>query len=156
MALKIKKERAKRLYVESPEWFKAELIEEFGEECFKKINFEDILTFDDACRACGTTEAEFNAKFEKLGLAQDTLFYEKLKIIAKAINQGWVPDMGNTNQYKYYPWFAVLPSGSGFSNSAYFFTSAVTSVGSRLCYETAEKAKYAGTQFIEIYKKYLL
>lgn len=156
MELKIKKETAKKLYVESADWFKEVLVETFGEECFKKIKWEDIKTFDDACRVCGTTEAEFNAKWEKLGLDLDTIFYEKLKIVAKAINQGWVPDWGNTSQYKYYPWFDVLPSGSGFSRSVYYCTRTDTSVGSRLCFETSEKAKYAGTQFIDIYKNYLL
>jgi hypothetical protein len=156
MSLKIEKETARQIYHESPELLQKMMVEEFGAECFKKIRYDDIKTFDDACRAMGTTEQEFNDRFEKLGLSNDTLFYEKLKIVVKAINDGWTPDWSNINQYKYYPYFEVLGSGVGFSDSGYYYAGTLTSVGSRLCFESLEKAKYAGIQFIEIYKNYLL
>ena len=156
MSLKIKKETARQIYHESPELLQKMMVEEFGAECFKKIRYDDIKTFDDACRAMETTEKEFNDRFEKLGLSNDTLFYEKLKIVVNAINGVWTPDWSNSDQYKYYPYFAVLGSGVGFSLSGYYYTLAGTCAGSRLCFESSEKATYAGTQFIEIYKNYLL
>jgi len=156
MALKIEKETAKKLYPNVPEWYQKEMVAEFGEEFFKKEGYESIKTFDDACRAIGTTELEFNEKFSILGLDIDTLNYEKIKVVAKAINNCWVPDWSNRDQYKYYPWFEVLSSGFGFSDSYYGCTFASTGVGSRLCFESSEKAKYAGTQFIDLYKQFLL
>ena len=131
--MKIKKDKAKRIYPDAPDWFKKELVEAFGEDCFKKRNFDEIKTFDDACRACETTEKEFNTKFENIGLPSDTLAYEKIKVIAKAINDGWLPDWSDSNQYKYYPWLSVLSSGSGFSSSDCGCTATDAGVGSRLC-----------------------
>ena len=152
MALKIEKETAKRLYVESPEWFKEQLVAEFGKSCFKTISFEDIKTFDDAC-----TELEINSGlvFNDLD-SPDEIAYKKLKVIAKAINNGWVPDWSNGSQYKYYPWFEVLSSGFGFSYSGYICTFTFTGVGSRLCFESREKSDYAAAQFIDLYKQFLL
>jgi len=84
----------------------------------------------------------------------DEIAYKKLKIIAKAINQGWTPDWNNTDQKKWYPWFR-MSSGFGFALTDYTYTHANTDVGSRLCFETKEKAEYAGKQFEEIYKQLL-
>jgi len=156
MALKIDKVTAKKLYPNVPEWYQKEMVTEFGEEFFKEEGYESIKTFDDACRAIGTTEKEFNEKFSTLGLDIDTFNYEKIKVVAKSINNGWVPDWSNRNQYKYYPWFEVLSSGFGFSSTTYDYTAASTTVGSRLCFESSEQAKYAGTQFTAEYKQFLL
>jgi hypothetical protein len=46
--------------------------------------------------------------------------YAKLFIIAEALNEGWVPDWADSDQYKYYPWLLVKkntknPSGFGLS-----------------------------------------
>lgn len=120
------------------------------------FDYRSIKTFDDACRACRTTEEEFNEKMKNLGLSEDTIAYEKLKIEYKAINNGWVPDWSDTDQYKYYPWFEVLPSGLGFSYSGYVYARTVTDVGSRLCTDTSEKALYMAQQFEAEYKAFLL
>ena len=152
MSLKIKKETAQKLYVESPEWFKEQLVEEFGEACFKAKSFDDIKTFEDAC-----TELEINpGSVFNYQDSPDEIAYKKLKVIAKAINRGWTPDWSDSNQYKYYPYFRLLSSGFGFSVTFYDVTGASTLVGSRLCFESSEKSKYAGTQFIDLYKEFLL
>jgi|SRR5665647_337756 len=156
MALKIEKETAKKLYPNVPKWYQKEMVAEFGEEFFKEEGYESIKTFDDACRACGTSEQEFNEKFSNLGLDIDTLNYEKIKVVAKAINQGWAPDWSDADQYKYYPYFKVLSSGFGFSGSDYYCTYADATVGSRLCFESREKSDYAAAQFIDLYKQFLL
>lgn len=150
MELKIDKKTAVRLYDDSPEWFKADLIEKFGEECFSKKRFDEIKTFADACKEFGTTEEEFNQCFSNHGYDIDTINYEKLKIVVKAINQGWVPDFNNPDQYKYWPYFN-LSSGFGFRASDYDCTDTVTSVGSRLCTNSSEKALYIAEQFKQEY-----
>lgn len=154
MSLTIEKQKAKKLYPEAPEWLRKELEEEFGVDYFKVADFERIETFDDACRACGTTEAEFNEKFAKLGLDDDTLKYEMIKIVAKAIRGDWKPDWNNSNQRKWFPVF-LLSSGFGFSYSAYYITLTDSRVGSRLCFETCEQSDHAGNQFLSIYKALL-
>jgi hypothetical protein len=154
MSLKINTETAKKLYPESKDWFRKELEKAFGEECFKKPDWKDIKSFKDVYIACGTTEQEFNDKFNKIGLDSDTVAYEKAKLVAKAINQGWVPDWNNTNQRKWWPWFN-LSSGFGFSLSYCDYGDAYSAVGSRLCFESEEKSNYAGKQFLKIYKEFL-
>ncbi len=154
MELKLKKTTAKKLYPEAPAWFQKVLTETFGDEIFKKREFTNIKTFADACEECETSEEKFNELFGHIGLSDDTIAYEKMKIVVKAINQGWIPDWNNSNQYKYWPYFK-LSSGFGFSFSYYYFAYAVTAVGSRLCFETEEKCKYAATQFIDIYEQFL-
>jgi hypothetical protein len=149
MGLSIDQTTAKRLFNESPQWFKEQLTEVFGEECFKKRHYKDIKTFEDACDELGI--APFSV-FEAGKDSPDEIAYKKLKVITKAINQGWTPDWNNTDQQKWYPWFR-LSSGFGFDVSLYAFGYANTTVGSRLCFESKEKSTYAGTQFIDIYEQ---
>jgi len=154
MKLTLEKTTAKKLYPEAPAWFQKVLIENFGENTFNKREFTDIKTFADACEECATTEKEFNERFDNLGLDPDTINYEKLKIVAKAINKGWAPNWDNSDQYKYWPYFN-LSSGFGFSLSGYSCVSPSTAVGSRLCFETREKSNYAAQQFIDIYEQFI-
>jgi len=154
MELTLKKTTAKKLYPEAPKWFQNVLTETFGEDCFKKREFTDIKTFADACEEVGITEEEFNYKFAALGLDLDTINYEKLKIVVKAINQGWTLDWDNTNQQKWWPYFK-LSSGFGFSDSGCTYGHTNTSVGSRLCFESEAKSNYAAKQFIDLYEQFL-
>ena len=156
MELTIKKETAQKIYPESAGWFQEVLVETFGEKAFKPKNFRDIKTFNDVCLENGTTEQEFNDRFENLGLDLDTIIYEKMKLMVKAINQSWIPDMHNSSQRKWYPYFEVSASGLGFSGSGFRYPGTHAGAGSRLCFETEEKSNYAGTQFIEIYQQFIL
>jgi len=153
MKLEIKKETAKMLYAEAPEWFKEQLVEVFGEECFKRRHYTDIKTFEDVCEELGITNDSCKPIFD-VEEDPDEIAYKKLKVIVKAINQGWAPDWSNTNQRKWWPWFN-LSSGFGFSSSLYYYGHTLTSVGSRLCFESEEKSDYAAKQFIELYKQFL-
>ena len=150
---KVSKQSLIDTFNQASESQKKTLTDVFGKDFFQS-SFRDIETFDDACRARGTTEKEFNEKFEKFGLDPDTLNYEKLKIVAKAMNAGWTPDWTNKKQYKYFPYFNVS-SGFGFSVSYYYCAFAHPCCGSRLCFETEEKSDYAGKQFKELYKEFL-
>jgi hypothetical protein len=80
----------------------------------------------------------------------------KLMIIFKAINNGWRPDWSKSSQYKYFPWYKVLSSGFGFSDSDFSYVVASTGVGSRLCTDTSEKALYIAEQFQNEYQEYFL
>jgi hypothetical protein len=155
--MNIDKNTAKRLYPESPDWFKEQLEKEFGADYLQPSCYENIKTFDDA--------------YYKLGINPDSLFkksdtpdeiaYKKLKIIVRAINTSasgitWEPDFTNTDQKKWYPWFNLSSgSGFGFSCSAFYYDNTHTDVGARLCFQTKEQSDYAATQFIDIYKQFL-
>ena len=154
MELTITEKTAKELYPETPNWFQKILKETFGKKCFEKRKFDEIKTFDDACRECSMTELDFNENFGNKGLSIDTIAYEKLKIIIRAINQNWQPNWNDENQKKWWPYFN-LSSGFGFSGSVYDYDFTGASVGSRLCFESKEKADYAANQFLKIYEDFL-
>jgi hypothetical protein len=149
MTLKIDKEKAKRIY-DQPELVIELLEAEFGADCFRKKDFNEIKTFEDACK-----ELDVNPQAVYFGNnTSDEIAYKKLKIVTEALNQGWTPDWSNTNQKKWYPYF-VLSSGFGFSGTNYVYGYSNTTVGSRLCFESEVKARYAGNQFLQLYKEFL-
>ena len=150
MGLSIDKNTAKRLYAESPDWFKKQLDDEFGQDTFKPKDFETIRTFEDACAKIGVDPSSVIKEDD----ASDEIAYKKLKVITRAINNGWTPDWNNTNQQKWYPWFK-LSSGFGFRVSCCDYVFADTGSGSRLCFESKEMSTYAGTQFIDIYEQFI-
>jgi len=149
MGLTLQKSTAKKIYPESPDWFKKVLEENFGTDLFKKRTFEDIKTFEDACEELGIDPETVTHKND----TPDEVAYKKLKIVIRAINQGWVPDWNDKSQYKWWPYFN-LSSGSGFSFSHSYYYCELTSVGSRLCFESEAKSNYAATQFNELYKQF--
>ena len=129
-------------------------VEKSYEYWLKKVknNFRDITTFEKACIWDNLNIDNFFILSE----TKDVVAYKKLRVIIKAVNQGWTPDWTNKNQKKWFPYFEVLSSGLGFRDSHYGYTYTDTSVGSRLCFETSEKAEYAGKQFIKLYEDFLL
>jgi hypothetical protein len=122
-----------------------------------KFDYTTIKTFDDACAKLGINPESLPVvenlpdEFKKPVVAG-----YKLMVIFKAINDVWTPDWSDSDQYKYYPWFRVLPSGSGFSDSAFFCANARTVVGSRLCTSSSEKSMYIARTFEQEYKDYFL
>jgi hypothetical protein len=153
MKLEINKEKAKKLYPKSDDWFKAELEEVFGKDCFRRKDFRDIKTFEDACKELEITNDSCREIFSEEE-DPDEIAYKKLKVIIKAINQGWIPNWNNSNEKKWWPYFN-LSSGFGFSCSDCTYDYSFSSVGSRLCFESQEKAEYAGQQFLDLYKEFL-
>jgi hypothetical protein len=118
---------------------------------------DEIKTFEDACKKLGILELvpDFSTLPEKYRAS--IYAHYKLMIIADALNEGWIPDWTNSREYKYYPWFEMgSPSGVGFSCDGYDLWYTLSGVGSRLCFKTAELARYAGKQFEELYKEYFV
>jgi phage antirepressor YoqD-like protein len=116
---------------------------------------ERIKNFDDVLRENGIEIQEFRNSL--MGLPKDEAAYKQVKEIVKAFNEGWTPDWTDSSQYKYYPWFKMgSPSGGGCSFHVFGTWRTGSCVGSRLCFETREKAIYAGEQFEELYKSYFV
>jgi hypothetical protein len=120
--------------------------------------YTDIKTFEDACKAINVEPTIIpDFLFFPESDREAMIAHAKLVIIAKAINGDWVPDWKDWGQYKYYPWFEMgSPSGGGFSCGVYGDWRADSYIGSRLCFETIEMAKYAGRQFEDLYKVYFV
>lgn len=128
-----------------------------GAAMFKPKITDKVKTFADACKVLGIkqADAEFASMPKALTKEGKSLQAQaKLIIIARALNQGWVPDWNNSNQAKWYPWF-TMGAGFGFSDTIYDVAYSHTTVGSRLYFETRDLAEYAGKQFKELYKEFL-
>lgn len=111
---------------------------------------------------------------------RDLTAFLKLRIITAALNQGWEPDLTNSDEWKYYPWFCLYTedeyndldaddkerccrvvgrsgdnAGAGgglvFANADYASSHSYTYVGSRLAFKTRELALYAGKQFVDLW-----
>jgi hypothetical protein len=120
-----------------------------------KFDYKTIKTFEDACKKLNIDPKEL-PEVSIMEFAKPIIAAYKLMIIYKAINNGWIPNWANYNQYKYYPWFKVLSSGFGFSGSGCGYVYSITCVGSRLCTDTSEKAMYIAEQFKAEYQEYFL
>lgn len=157
--VKISKANALKAYKKADKQGKqmlSELLE--GEVNFSGKVTDQVKTFEDALEIVGVKDEDNISKmFIYNGINKDMIALQahaKLIIIARALNNGWVPDWNNSSQYKYYPYFN-MQSGFGFSNTGYVWASTHSTGGSRLCFETEELAEYAGKQFTSIYKDLL-
>jgi hypothetical protein len=122
-----------------------------------KFDFRTIKTFEDACKANRiTTMLPDLSLLMDEDLKKPIVAAYKLMVIYKAINNGWVPDWSDDDQYKWFPWFGVLSSGSGFSCSHSNYDCTSSDVGSRLCTDSSEKARYIAEQFEAEYVDYFL
>ena len=127
----------------------------FGKRVFQKDIKERIKTFDDVIRELGDDPEEFKNAISIMD-EPDEIAYVKLKLIAKALNEGWTPDWSNGEWDKWYPWFKMddSSSGGGISFDAADDRRSDSTVGSRLCFKSKDLATYAGTQFLDIYKDF--
>ena len=127
----------------------------FGKRVFQKDIKERIKTFDDVIRELGDDPEEFKNAISIME-EPDEIAYVKLKLIAKALNEGWTPDWSNGEWDKWYPWFKMDDSSSAgrFSFDGAGDRDSHSYVGSRLCFKSKDLATYAGTQFLDIYKDF--
>ena len=109
-----------------------------------KCIMERVKTFEDACKITGIIPAIYENS------PKDTIAYEKLKVIVRALNEGWIPNWEDSNEKKYYPYFRMSPFG--FDDTLCGYWSANSATGSRLRFKSAELAKYAGKQFVDLYR----
>lgn len=121
------------------------------------FDFRTIKSFEDACAKENIDPTALpDVSMIPEDLRKPIINAYKLLIIFKTINNGWRPDWSKSSQWKYYPWYGVLSSGFGFSDSGYGSDGTGTSVGSRLCTDTSEKALYIAEQFKTEYQEYFL
>lgn len=150
--LTITKEKALQMY-DTADASKQALLEEiFGKASFEKSPMEAIKTIDDILQARGLTREQFDK--DTIGFTEDEKSYRLVKMLVEILNQGWVPNWDDDNETKYYPWFHM--SSSGFRFGDYVVWGSDSFVGSRLCFKSSELAEYAGKQFTELYKNFMI
>lgn len=141
---------------------------------------ERIKTFEDACREIGIDAEAWNRDKISLGLEPDVLAFLKLRIIVKALNEGWEPRF-TEDECRYYPWF-VLYTGEEYNRldeeeksrvvyRSYYNAGALggvscanavsdssgtnAGIGVRLAFKTSELAAYCGRQFLDIWADFV-
>ena len=141
---------------------------------------ERIKTFEDACREIGIDAEAWNRDKISLGLEPDVLAFLKLRIIVKALNEGWEPRF-TEDECRYYPWF-ILYTGEEYNKldeeeksrvvfrsvfsayalggvscaaAGYDSSNTLASVGVRLAFKTSELAAYCGRQFLDIWADFV-
>lgn len=141
---------------------------------------ERIKTFEDACREIGIDAEAWNRDKISLGLEPDVLAFLKLRIIVKALNEGWEPRF-TEDECRYYPWFVlytgeeynrldeeeksrVVYRSSAYADAlggvSYAFANDDSSntsayIGVRLAFKTSELAAYCGRQFLDIWANFV-
>ena len=151
----------KTLQIQIPEGFKIDNFDiNSGVVKFTPIPkniIERVKSIDDAINELGETDVEVAElrKLENANITSHILYKQQAVVIAKALNEGWIADYINTYQRKFEPRFYYDSSAGGFVYDVYGFRVTDTVVGSRLCFHSSELAKYFGTQFIDIHRKYL-
>lgn len=160
----------------------------FGKEAFQPHDIKEcIKTFDDACRELGENHPfvrAYNGYAKNISEENkndvDVLAFLKLRIITAALNQGWVPDWTNSDEWKYYPWFCLYTEdkyndldaddkerccrvvgrsshgANAYGGLVYAYANYASSYsyafyGSRLAFKTRELALYAGKQFVDLW-----
>lgn len=175
--------KSKKLEIEIPEGKTAvwrngilTLIDEPEKDVRKRIK-----TFEDACHEIGIDAEAWNRDKISLGLEPDVLAFLKLRIIVKALNEGWEPRF-TEDECRYYPWF-ILYTGEEYNKldeeeksrvvyrSSYYYAYAFggvsyasanngssfsdASIGVRLAFKTSELAAYCGRQFLDIWADFV-
>lgn len=133
----------------------------YKEEEYEEIT-DRVKSYEDACKVLGVEPInEQNAKAQ--GFRPDEIARRKLETIAAALNEGWLPDWNNTDEYKYYPYFYIQENAKGKGSAglscAHTYNAAAyasADIGSRLCFYASRLAKYAGDLFADIYEQILI
>lgn len=106
---------------------------------------DKVKSFLDACNVLGVDpKSVYHSNDSQMDIA-----FKKLKIIIKALNEGWWPNFENNNEYKYWNYFRIK---GGFSCWNTDFVNTHTYVPSALLLKNNDLAVYAAEIGLEEYK----
>lgn len=176
--IEVKVEDIKRAFDEADDKVKNGIIALFPQ--FKKALpvTDRVKTFEDACHESGIDPEQYMSKYEDE--PADVIAYMKLRVICKALNEGWTPQFVK-GERRYYPYFYLRSEENSISMSkeekssvvfrsrssayayggvsyavAYDSAYVNSALGSRLGFKTEELAEYAGKQFIDLWADFWL
>lgn len=113
-----------------------------------------IKTFEEACEVLGMSSVIPDFDFLIGRSKKQHIALYKLTIITIALNDGWVPNWDDENEYKYFPLFNHI-SGLSFSGVNFTWTGSSSVVDANVCFKTSELAQHAGKTFIQLFKDLL-
>lgn len=177
--IEVKVEDIKRAFDEANDNVKNGILNSFPQ--FKEALpvTDRVKTFRDACREVGIDPTQYISKYD--GEAADVIAYMKLRVICKALNEGWTPRFVE-GEWRYFPYFylytdeeirnmseeeksrvvfrsydsADANGGVSFAYAYYYSARVNASIGSGLAFKTREIAGYAGRQFIDLWVDFCL
>lgn len=161
--LSIDASKVRELYNAGNGTVKTILKKSFGKNFFKKDITDRVKTYEDALIVLGVTDCltisfigtrTFN-RVDK-SLPKHVIAHIKLCTIIEALNEGWRPNWDNEEERKYYPYFNMPPSSFAFCGSFCDYSDAHAGSGSRLCLKSKELSDYCGTQFLDLWKEFML
>lgn len=177
--IEVKVEDIKRAFDEANDNVKNSILNLFPK--FKEaIPVTDrVKTFKDACREVNIDPKLYMIMCEKE--PADVIAYKKLRVICKALNEGWTPRFVE-GEWRYYLYIhicsedeiirmseeeksrvvfrsninTVAEGGFSCAVASYVSASVHTGFGSLLAFKTKELAEYAGRQFIDLWADFCL
>ena len=157
ITLQISEQQARKMYSTASKELKEILEASCSKEVLSGSIMDRIKTYEDACKELGR-EPYDEKQLEKLGLTKNDIAYQKMVVIVEALNEGWKPDVCNSDVERWYPWFKPLgsPSSFAFLDSGCDCELASAGSGSRLALKSEQLADYCGNQFLELWIEMLL
>lgn len=157
ITLQISEQQARKMYSTASKELKEILEASCGKDVLSGNIMDRVKTFEDACRELGRQPYNVDSLM-KLGFTKNDIAYQKMVVIVEALNEGWQPDVCNSDVERWYPWFKPngSPSSFAFNASRYATGAAHAGSGSRLALKSEQLADYCGKQFLELWKEILL
>ena len=126
----------------------------FGKRYFDhRTIYERVRTFEDACEELGSDHEQVVEYLLLKGLcvSKNILAMAKLKIITKALNEGWPDNVDETDwrESKYYPYLLVGRDGS--LHLSHVFPDCFAYLKTLFYYKTELLAKYSVDTFTDIW-----
>lgn len=149
---KLNEQKIRELYKIGSSEVKTIMEELYGKDFLLQSITDRIKTYKDACIELAVDPLN-KSELIKLGFTKQDIAYQKLATIVKALNEDWIPD-AYTNVKRWYPWFQFNSSSFTFKNSC--FERKCINNGSRLCLKSEELSNYAGKQFLDLWKEFIL
>lgn len=150
--LELQKQKALDAYETGSKKEKTFLEKLYGKKVFLKEITERIKTIEDVLEDNNITQSDIDLMFANTPEHFKHQFIAEL--LCKSLNEDWIPNWNDSSEGKYYPWFKMGSSGFQFHDCATWRTSSL--VGSRLCFKSRKLAEYAGQQFEDVYKQFMI
>lgn len=152
--LKLTGEEAIKLYETSSKEWKEILENNFGKEFFSKKITDKIKTLTDVYNYLGIDRNSI-IPFRNASTKQEKSInaFIDMQYISTVLNEGHKLDFENRNESKYYNWFERKGSSWCFGVCGVGSFSAFLGFG--FYFKSAELAKYAASQFLDVYIDYL-
>lgn len=124
------------------------------------MNEQFVSSFEEACARLGKSTQLPDVSTFPDNLQKHVTATFKLSTILEVNNGEWKPDIADTTQRKYFPWFKITPdengaSGFGLSVVAFGCDHSDTRLGVRLACKDAGLAIFMGKNCTDLYKDLL-